>query len=1137
MPVIALAPAAIHVIGTLGLGVALSLGLISQQQYNDLRRESGGQDIIRPGTPEYDAAFGRSGQETAATTNQYDAVGGLSDKQKEMLGMTAGQLANIIENKYAPETDRRYAETVLNNRGVDFSVQWGTDDLGYPSASVTFNEDALAPRGAGVEGEGTYKDNELPAFDPNTGAYRGPDGKFTSAPPKTEAGAQLGDTGGALGGAEEYTGGIDTSGYQQTITVDPNSDNRKVLDEYVGAGIYNQPTTGLDGQLTYTLNPEGARDNERRRNLLTWGENITNERVAGEGFGDRAAWQQSQRDAASAAAQAAGGAITEQYPGRGQTLPYVSPIADPAVANRQSEQFGERAAYEQAQRDAAAAAAQAEAGQVREQFPGREQGLPYVSLLTDPAVANRQAEQRGDRAAYEQSLRDAAAAQAQADAGAIREQFPGREATTPYVSLLTDPAVANRQAEQAGERDAWEQAQRDAAAAQAQAQAGAVREQYPGREQTLPYVSLLTDPAVANRQSEQFGERAAYEQAQRDAEAAAAQAAGGAITEQYPTRGQSPLVGTQYWNPAETGDANRGGEQRGERGRYLATLPETTQGGLLDAPSIVDREGDTLTTRTVQDIINAINSATSLEELNNTIAAAGGINDADPAVIAAYNNALTKFTPTEAGSTDAGAFLMTQAQERDAAAAQAAAGAITEQFPTRTESAAAVAQTTAAGGGTPGGPDYSGVAAEGARQGEQFGERAAYEAELAELEAKAKNDARLKAVDDQLMGILGQGGSEADVGQHLTNVGGQPNNGFTRAESIALMTAGAALISGQGIGTALGIVNQAFAKTEADREQKLDDKRTILSSLLASSPNASITLDDGTEVPFGDLDADQQRQLLDSLADAYVNDPDEFVRITTALGIKGFGVPGQTTGIDISKFSDADQEYLATLAPEMQARLVQGIRSGDWNLKDFRDGKVKLNNSLSAQIGLDTRLGLKTTTGNANEPERRAILVQAQLDDPEFYSIMANYASTDWWQRRSSDVGKWFTADGLAAAKGENELLTMLSMLTYGRTGAALNEQEQKTIQKEYKDLINTTPDEFNRKLQRLTRQHGESMYRGNYEMNPMMLLLKKFDYDWGDPEFQKLFGSQGLRPMVQRDGKTYVNLGTAESPDWRIVE
>ena len=89
--------------------------------------------------------------------------------------------------------------------------------------------------------------------------------------------------------------------------------------------------------------------------------------VPGEGFGDRAAWQQSQQDAYNAQAQAQAGQITGQYPTRTQSMQDV------------------------AARDAEFAAAQAAGGQMRQDV---EQAARDEALARATETARAETQQR-----------------------------------------------------------------------------------------------------------------------------------------------------------------------------------------------------------------------------------------------------------------------------------------------------------------------------------------------------------------------------------------------------------------------------------------------------------------------------------------------------------------------------------------------------------------------------------------------------------------------------------------------------------------------------------------------------------------------------------------------------------------------
>ena len=197
----ALSPQAIAAIGTAGLAAALSLGLITQQQFSKIKGNVGTQDIIRPGTDAWTKAFGASRPDITTPEGYKFKWQGGEYKQLRQPGQPSFPNYNGYLDLKQTEKDA-YNIATGGASGDAFSE-------GY--ANIFNKKKVDAPRGAGVPaqpGEG-YKDNELPALDPNAGAYRDSQGKFTAKPPITEAGAKLR---GSSVGAGEATHDVDTIG-------------------------------------------------------------------------------------------------------------------------------------------------------------------------------------------------------------------------------------------------------------------------------------------------------------------------------------------------------------------------------------------------------------------------------------------------------------------------------------------------------------------------------------------------------------------------------------------------------------------------------------------------------------------------------------------------------------------------------------------------------------------------------------------------------------------------------------------------------------------------------------------------------------------------------------------------------------
>ena len=91
-------------------------------------------DIVRPGTSEYNELFPSSKDKVVAST-LFDAIGGLTQKEKELLSRGPEALTDIVTNKYASETDQDTAATILDSLG--YGVEFSKNDQGFRVGTVT----------------------------------------------------------------------------------------------------------------------------------------------------------------------------------------------------------------------------------------------------------------------------------------------------------------------------------------------------------------------------------------------------------------------------------------------------------------------------------------------------------------------------------------------------------------------------------------------------------------------------------------------------------------------------------------------------------------------------------------------------------------------------------------------------------------------------------------------------------------------------------------------------------------------------------------------------------------------------------------------------------------------------------------
>ena len=90
--------------------------------------------IIRPGTAEYNEIF-PSDRDKAFASTIYDAIGGLTQKEKELLARGPADLTKIVESKYASQTDQDTAASILDALG--YGVQFSDTGQGFRVGTVT----------------------------------------------------------------------------------------------------------------------------------------------------------------------------------------------------------------------------------------------------------------------------------------------------------------------------------------------------------------------------------------------------------------------------------------------------------------------------------------------------------------------------------------------------------------------------------------------------------------------------------------------------------------------------------------------------------------------------------------------------------------------------------------------------------------------------------------------------------------------------------------------------------------------------------------------------------------------------------------------------------------------------------------
>ena len=127
--------------GLLGAGTAGAAAGAPSATPSDIQRVIDGlfprdysAEIIRPGTPEYEEYF-PSPEDKAIASTLYDAIGGLTQKEKELLAKGPDALSEIVQNKYSSETDQDTASTILQSLG--YGVDFGEDNQGFRVGTVT----------------------------------------------------------------------------------------------------------------------------------------------------------------------------------------------------------------------------------------------------------------------------------------------------------------------------------------------------------------------------------------------------------------------------------------------------------------------------------------------------------------------------------------------------------------------------------------------------------------------------------------------------------------------------------------------------------------------------------------------------------------------------------------------------------------------------------------------------------------------------------------------------------------------------------------------------------------------------------------------------------------------------------------
>ena len=183
VPLAALAPYA-GLIGQAGLTALVSLGIISQADFNNIASLTGKSnptwEDLQANADAFNAAATAAKPEAAAEWG--DKIGSITSQQERMLDLTPSQLETFINSKYKPQSDRQFAAELLSNQ-TGQSTSFLEDAQGFQIADISAAPATQAALDKGwKESIAVNNDDERAALQPyiDAGVYsEADDGTFT----------------------------------------------------------------------------------------------------------------------------------------------------------------------------------------------------------------------------------------------------------------------------------------------------------------------------------------------------------------------------------------------------------------------------------------------------------------------------------------------------------------------------------------------------------------------------------------------------------------------------------------------------------------------------------------------------------------------------------------------------------------------------------------------------------------------------------------------------------------------------------------------------------------------------------------------------------------------------------------------
>ena len=574
-----------------------------------------------------------------------------------------------------------------------------------------------------------------------------------------------------------------------------------------------------------------------------------------------------------------------------------------------------------------------------------------------------------------------------------------------------------------------------------------------------------------------------------------------------------------------------------------------------------------------QAIIDALNAATTSQQLSEIVASAGAGWD-DPGVQAAYNNALVRIADNPGSNDvegDAGSYLVQQAQNR----AQFDRGFTPTNVAQTANTTAPTSNPPPRSGPPPGPADVqSGRGFEPTNiaqtantataietpSGPAWGETPVSGLNVGNPEQPAADP--LAQVAQNIRDALGQGERKDILADRLIKAAAQTRDQYGRQ---ALFELGSALISGSNdnISRMLSKMTPGSGQVGADVVDPLGDavrssgqlnlqgqdiargyddqlaghlaqrEQTDLAKFTAlegSAANISFQDDEGNTKTLADLkteDPELYKETIDYLSTASPEQVQQFLTDTGFSGLPGVvtGLEDQKTSGPLDHLSAGAQEYLFSLDEAGRLASLAAVRSGQTNWNNLADGKDVLNTSLAYQLGLDDRKVLAgiNRPGQTNSVGARNALTSSMINNREGLNNIMDFYNDTWLERNTTDIRSWFSDGKDASAK--RTIHGLANMISYTRTGAQLNEKELKEVEEQYLPKWNDSPAVARDKMERLFRNSVDALEQSGLELTPELAILKAKNYDFSDPDVMRMFSGSQPNFGKTKDGKTTIEI------------